>query len=314
MNVKYKAFISKRKFGVEFELSNNLSTITLKNAISNASSRNVYTNNHWAQTENNNDYWHIKRDSTCGPEGKTTNSSLYGYEVASYVGKGAKDILHMGKIATTLKIAGAKINNNCGFHIHASVADLESQRQTGVIMSYWVKIEDTMFQSCPSHRRKNKYCRSLRRKVPVAAKLEPVEFWKKIRPTNLDTHENNDKKVSINMVGHTAALRGNCDVKNTLELRLPEASLERKDVINWLRLYLNFIESTKNAEAPLNRRITGVEGTLQILGLQGVQNLFILSDGLYETKVWFLNRIIKYSNKSKLVAEAKKIIRNISML
>lgn len=314
METKYKAFTSKRKFGVEFELSNNLDLSELHTVLTKASpDKSVYQHNSWAQTDNNNEYWHIKRDSTCGPEGKTKKIEKYGFEVASYVGKGVKDILHMGKVAEAMKKNGAKINKHCGIHIHAS-ADGLTPDQVGTIMAYWVKIERTMFQQCPPSRRRNKYCRSLRRRVPVRSKLTPIQFWEKIRPENLNTHENNDKKVSVNTVGFTASQQGCYGVKNTLELRMPEASLEKTDVVNWIRLYLNFIETTKKAEMPLSRQVANVKDTLQILGLEGVQNFFILSSGLYETKLWFLNRIIQHSTMPALVKEAKKIVENISRL
>lgn len=312
METKYKAFMSKRRFGVEFELSNDLDISSLYSTVVKASpDREVYQHDSWAQTADGNEYWHIKRDSTCGPDGKTKQIEKYGYEVASYVGRGVKDILHIGKVATALKKSGAVINKHCGIHVHANAKNLTPD-QIGVIMAYWVKIERTMFQSCPPSRRRNKYCRSLRRRVPVKSKLTPIQFWEKIRPNNLQTHENNDKKVSINTVGYAGAQQGAYGVKNTIELRMPEASLERMDVINWVRLYLHFIESTKTAKMPLSRQVAGVKDTLQILGLEGVQNFFILSRGLYETKVWFLNRIIRYSTMDKLVNEAKKILKKVS--
>ena len=314
METKYKAFTSKRKFGVEFEISNNLDLNTLHKTVLEVSpDKLVYTHNAWAQTDNNNAYWHIKRDSTCGPDGKTKKIEKYGYEVASYVGSGVKDILHMGKVAEYMMKSGAVTNEHCGTHIHASADGLDAA-QVGTIMAYWVKIERTMFQSCPLNRRKNKYCRSLRSRVPVRKKLSPLGFWQEIKPENVGTHENNDKKVSVNTVGFTASQQGAYGVKNTLELRMPEASLEKKDVVNWVRLYLNFIETTKNAEMPLSRQVGGVKDTLQILGLQGVQNMFILSTGLYQTKLWFLNRIIKYSDMPKLVNEATKMLNKVSRL
>jgi len=310
MKNKYKAFSSKRQFGVEFELSNNLHTAELTKILTAASpDRQVVGHECWAQTENGNNYWHIKRDSTCGPEGKTKDIEKYGYEVASYVGKGIKDVLHMGKVANKLKKSGAVINDHCGIHIHVS-ADNLTPEQIGVIMAYWVKVERTMFESCPKIRRKNKYCRPLRRKVPVNLKLTPMEFWDQIKPENLSVHENEDKKVSINTVGFASSQQKFHGGKNTLELRMPEATLDRKDVVNWIRMYLNFIHATEKAEMPLSRRVAGVKDTLQILGLHGVQNFFVLSKGLHNTKMWFLNRIVRYSDNARLVKEAKKLIKD----
>lgn len=313
MGVKYKSFTSKRKFGVEFELSNDLNLVALSKAVEKISSKSVYKDDCWAATCNDNNFWHIKRDSTCGPEGKTKNISKYGYEIASYVGKGINDILHIGDVADSLRKSGAVINDNCGMHIHAS-GDNISLEQIGIVMAYWLKIERIIFQSCPSHRRKNKYCRTLKGKVLSSHNLTSIEFWEKIKPQNLAVHENNDKKVSLNSVGYAAAISGHYNVKNTLELRVPEASLEKEDVINWVKLYLNFIETVLCAKMPMSSCAVGVKQTLQILGLEGVQNFFILSKGLFKTKIWFLNRIIKYSNLKGLVNEAKYILKDISTL
>src|SRR5690606_17579711 len=96
--------------------------------------RVIYNNETWASTGNGNDFWHIKRDSTCGPEGKTTSLDKYGYEIASYVGRGAKDLLLISKVVPELKKAGAVINNHCGLHIHADCSDLKLE-QASVVMA-----------------------------------------------------------------------------------------------------------------------------------------------------------------------------------
>ena len=70
MQIKHKSFGSRRKFGIEFELSNNLNLTALHNVISEVSpDKEIHRSDNWADTQNGNPFWHIKRDSTCGPDG-----------------------------------------------------------------------------------------------------------------------------------------------------------------------------------------------------------------------------------------------------
>jgi len=306
--VKCKRFNYKRNFGIEIELSNNLDLQALNDIVQQASpERPIYKNSSWANTGPDNHYWHIKRDSTCGPKGKTTVLSDYGYEIASYVGKGIKDAKQMATVVDLLKTNGAKINKHCGIHIHASSMDL-NRTQVATILANWVKIENTMFQSCPAHRRRNKYCSSISKKISVKKGLTLSNFWEQVKPKQLSVHGNSDKKVTINTVGFVAFNEGRSGAKNTIELRMPEASLEKDDIINWIRIYVHFIENAKKLKMPENLRVVGVADTLEILGLHSHDNLYTLSTGLQKTRNWFLHRIVENSSSSLRIREAKKML------
>lgn len=110
--VIYKDFPQKRRFGVELEVSNNLTKSDIGKAITEF--EGIYGLNKavkmtsglegWAQTECN-DYWHVKFDRTCGPFGKSID---HGWEVASYIGEGSADIRHIARAARFLKNFGRK--------------------------------------------------------------------------------------------------------------------------------------------------------------------------------------------------------------
>ena len=78
----YQEFPEKRRFGVEIEVSNNISKKDLGNVIEEYET--IYLSplkkrkravkvttgvEGWAQTKKNT-YWHVKFDRTCGPRGK----------------------------------------------------------------------------------------------------------------------------------------------------------------------------------------------------------------------------------------------------
>src|SRR4051812_35771950 len=115
--VFYKEFPS-RRFGLELELTNNMPKKEVGKAL--ASFEAIYGRNKvvnvtdgelgWSDTCNNN-YWHVKYDSTCGPLGKGKD---YGWEVASFIGSGHLDVDNVARASRFLGSYGCTTNRNCG--------------------------------------------------------------------------------------------------------------------------------------------------------------------------------------------------------
>ena len=83
MEIKLQQFSTSRQYGVELEVSNNLSLSELVKAVQSCGTKQpVYSVGSWASTDAGTGGWQVKMDSTCGPKGKTKDKSLYGYEVA----------------------------------------------------------------------------------------------------------------------------------------------------------------------------------------------------------------------------------------
>jgi len=317
MELKLKSFSTTRNYGVEMEVSNNLSLESLANAVkSSGTKKGVRADNGWASSDTGLGTWHIKTDSTCGPKGKTTRRELYGYEVASYVTSGMRGLTEIGNVATALKSRGAEINQYCGFHVHADARDMEI-KDVGTIMAHWLKVESVLFQACPSSRRNNRYCKSLLHKKfkdkPLDKKYTPKEIWDIGRPKNMNVHDNPEKKYSLNSVGFAAGVEGYYAGKQTLENRMLEGTLDKIDIKNWTRLHVHFISTAKNRPMPSDIKPANVYQTLQYLGLAGMgTEFYILSDGLLQTKIWFLNRLAKFSNRPSIRKEARKILAYIT--
>src|SRR4051794_28851539 len=106
MHLTYRSLTSSRRFGVELEVSNNRSKAFLaavlsrfENTRGTLRSVNKTTGKEgWAQTIQN-DYWHVKYDSTCGPLGKGLDG---GWEIASFIGFGPQHIKQIAQAAQHL--------------------------------------------------------------------------------------------------------------------------------------------------------------------------------------------------------------------
>ncbi len=305
-NLIYRETPQKRKFGVELEVlstktvtKRQLSRMVAAAQILYGKTRPIHVsagvNRGWEESKSN-DYWHVKYDSSCG------------WEVASFVAKGDEDIDHIAAVAETLGAFGAEVDENCGFHIHVDISDF-SERQVACLLGKWIKIEALlMFCCCDPSRFDNHYCARLGEiawlKYMISnlhqpsssldfrdLAFEPIKFWKEMRPTNLSPHDNYDKKRALNTVGYVAYLENYDKRRPTIELRMPECRLNARYVANWIRLFLNFVETAKNSPEPPHLRYASLMDSLYHLGLQDSPFL-ILDEKLLGTKIWLLEKVI----------------------
>jgi hypothetical protein len=339
MFIDYKKFETNRCFGVELEVSsvkiNKTCRSTLKNAwtdkegvghpkIQKEDLRNIIQTvsdkdiriTDWAQTSNNS-YWHVKYDSTCGPLGK--NKDQGGWEVASFKAKGIRDLQHIGKVADALNSAGVEVNNNCGFHIHVDASDF-LPKHVAVTVARWLKIEPWICRMLPPHRRKNKYCKLLNKyfKHLLSVPYDAEDFWQVIKPSNLDIHENPQKKVALNLVNYISALYNEqhvwCDAtqnRKTIELRLPEGTLQQEEIIHWVMLFLLFVDISKKHPMPNNFKEATLDEFMACVGLEEGEGCVLARD-LFDLKKWIFHRMIKWGGKKYgIIADKNLQLMNI---
>lgn len=313
-----------RRFGVELELSANLSKRTIGDFIKSYERWSKVGKavkitpgiEGWCQSVQN-DYWHVKFDRTCGVIGKHAD---HGWEIASYIGSGHIDIHHIAKLADFLRVGGAQTNANCGLHIHVEVNDFDAE-QMGVLLGRWLKVEQILIDICQSQRKNNAYCLPLRRTYDFMSEMtgiaeSGVDLWEKIRPRDLSIHNNVEKRVTLNTVGFATALYDSLYTRNTVELRLPECRLEGDHILNWNRLIVNFVETSSLAEtlpddlSPSN----SLAEILMYLGLGIANDFLILDRELYDTKVWFLQKIIDCHWDSSIIEQARELLNFVTLL
>lgn len=321
MHVHFKEFNSVRNFGVELEVSANKTRELIKEVINSHDPTRPVTvtsglgPSGWAETHSN-DFWHVKYDSTCGPLGRGED---YGWEIASYIASGSRDILNISSLADRLAQAGLETNKNCGLHIHAEVKDFDDSCM-GALLARWIKIERWLYAACDISRSGNKYCRSLRVRKEERGSLYsaeyPRDFWSSMKPMNFSTHGNAEKKYSLNTVGFAIGQMEPNYNRTTIELRMPECVLDGEHIKNWIFLFLNFVETCSNAvfSPQTSKECENVIEALSFLGIGRSPNgaVQILDNDLYETKVWFLNNLIKKSKSKSIKKDAKEHIEFIT--
>jgi hypothetical protein len=322
-NLLYKDITSFRKFGVELEVSNNISKKKLKEVLEEYESdyslkkKKVIATlgkEGWAQTRKNN-YWHIKFDRTCGDQGKFID---HGWEIASYIGQGINDIFHIARLARFLKNRGVYVNKNCGLHIHVDVSDF-NVKNMGILLSRWLKIEDHLFSIVGPSRRYSPYCVPLRNKIDenkIFYNEHIPEFvWEFLKPKNLKIHNNPYKKVSLNTVGFAVYEINKTYDRSTVELRLPECLLNEIHVRNWIKIILNFVDTCrKEYFGPENlNSCNNIKEILYYLGLLENDEFLILSPDLLASKLWFLEKIAHSGTaKISIKKQAKKYFNYIT--
>jgi hypothetical protein len=319
MQVTYRELPSSRRFGVELEVSNNWDKQYLGGVLADyeKGKREVRITpgiKGWAESRGNK-YWHVKYDSTCGHKGKGKDS---GWEVASYIGKGIADVSSIAGAAQALGDEGVTVTRNCGLHVHVDAADL-TRVDMGGLLANWIKAEKYLLYLCHPSRHENKYCRTLTsryNKLPISyMHSRPGDFWLQMAPGQLQTHNNPEKKYTLNTVGYALGSILDYYDRKTVELRLPECRLEKKHVKNWVQLMLHFVDFCKNRSAPSDLMpANSVANFLQIMGLHSVPGDFpLLERRLWNTKVWLLQKLANSATATRQVrAEALEMLAFIS--
>ena len=281
--IDYRQFKSQRRFGVELETGGEISKVKVRNILKKISSHGSFSTKY--QLSNSSPCWHIKDDATCGKLGR---NGPKGVEIASFVGKGLGDINHISDVAQGLAEGGCKVNNNCGLHIHAEAVDI-SLEQLGIIMAYWIKLEDVIRSSMPVSRWFNTYCaetlnrsrfaRVISENKNMAFSSEFMMFA--LQPNDLSFYENEDRRVNLNLVNYFRAINYKSENRKTLELRWPEGTLSKRDVKNWVVLFLNFIDTCKDLKMPKNLYSATVPEALEYLGSSSMASVNSLSASVY---------------------------------
>lgn len=321
-NFEFQKFKSKRRFGVELEVGCTVTKRRIKKEIESLSSLECNISSYALSGDNK--YWHVKDDASCGPEGR---KGPKGVEIASFVGKGIKDLNHIKAIAEGLQKLGCEVNPNCGFHIHAEAVDL-SPLQVGTLFYYWLKLEGILSLALPTHRVENPYCRNLNQTNNFILFKDILKhcnhaflFWEILKPKDLRYYENDSRRVNFNVVNYARADHHGSNHRKTLELRWPEGTLDGDDIKNWVVLFLGFIDNcsrfkidTKNIKPYRelsdflycfglhHRTINGPDNALN--------NTFRIYDKhLHEAKIWLLKRIVKFGSQ-RIIDLDRTILQN----
>jgi len=233
-----------------------------------------------------NECWVVKPDSSCG------------MEVVTPPMKGWKGLLEVCKVVEGLaREKQVKADGRCSVHVHIEVADL-SNEQLATVLAYWIKCEPVFLDAMPRQRKRNRYCQSLglNSRFDTANHLSPERLIEELGDV---------KYYSLNTNQMMRAKR-NGGKRPTIECRIGEAEgcTDAFMIKNWTRLLIHFIEMTKGLPypEPYEKGKDPVKNGLvwldpqQVFGLLGFgidPATHELSNGLRQTRDWFLARLVK---------------------
>jgi hypothetical protein len=315
-SVHYLSFSGRRNFGIEMEVGNEIPISCLREIISLNSFVPVKTSFYRASL--NNFFWEVKHDGSCGKNVDKFGINEGGFEVSSYKASSIKDLIHICNIGRKLKRAGCQVNCNCGLHVHVDTADF-SLEQMGILIAYWLCIENNLMQAVPNIRKNNKFCNQLSKLRPklVETNLDPMKIWNHYKPISSKLHDNFDRRCNMNLVNYYRSLQLKNFKRPTVEFRFPEGSLVASTIKNWTRIFVNFINNVKNKKLEFSQIKTfDLRKTLEVLGLSGTSHDFaILSPGLHESKKWLLRRIVRYATypHQDLILQAKVLLAEMEI-
>ena len=313
MQVKYKKFDSARNYGVELEVGNEIPRSIISHIIKSTTQMKVAIANYTQSV--NNAHWVVKTDASCGKKIKINGMNEGGYEIASFVASGINDAEKIANVAAELKKHKVRSNANCGYHIHINVSDFQED-QMGILIAYWLLIEDVLFEAVPFRRTINKYCKKFKIK-----KMSPHynayslntgrKIWDFFRPKVLNIRNPVEKRYSLNLLNYFVATRTKFKRK-TIEFRFPEGTLCKDTIKNFILLFINFVDHVKTLPVPKTRSSSSVADVLSYLGLAGKNQLYLLNNDLMKVKVWLLKRIIRHGKNNNHKNQARNILARIS--
>jgi hypothetical protein len=313
--VKYLSFKTKRRFGVEIEVTAHTEKAKIGGFIEAVDPNHKVKISEHNDKDYGNNHWNVKRDGSCKDK-----DFQFGYEVASFVGSGIEDISLVQKVATRLQQEGVKVNDNCSVHVHAEVADF-SKAQLAKLVALWMKVEPVVLQMVPKRRHTSKYCVPLR-EFHKAMKLDTLkykagDFWHCVLPQYYDDKH---RRVAFNICNICAALHYNYyggepkqKKRKTVELRLPEGTMDPRHIANWIKFFVRFVNLARLKKSPEDLKALSLTESMRVFGLGGTDEApVILSRGLWSLKVWMLERIMEFGTDKEMVKEAHEFLNYIS--
>jgi hypothetical protein len=251
----------------------------------------------------NNDRWVVKPDASCG------------MEIVSPPQKGWKGLKECISVVEALaNDPKVKVDHRCSMHVHVDATDL-NESDVASIVAWWIKCEAVFLDAMPLDRKRNRYCQAMGFNSMFQHNGAYSDRELIVRAGDL-------KYYSMNTHNWVKGSR------KTIEFR-PIEGAGCKDpylIKNWVRLLIHFCETAIKVGRPENWRepnnqeeaktITPWTGLCwldpeQVISFLGFNNKpvllphqkceleFTLSNGLQQTRNWFMSRLLKHMSRHK---------------
>lgn len=259
-----------RKFGIEYEFSNNSSRLSDMSIIVRETTGQDAEVRRYEHTSDNYHTWVCKTDSSCGTE------------LVSPILNGPSKLKIAAEVLPALQNNNFLFNDRCGQHVHIEISDF-TEKQAGIIAAYWMKIERFILNGTPSHRRGNQYCALL------TQDNHDIEVNRTYTPEN----------VLNNMAhGRRAINFQNRNNRGTVEFRFGEMTFDPEVIKNRVRFLVWFVEMCKILPPPINLNWLTPKQTLHILNLWEDPKSTIkyhYSPAIQSMRKWLLSRFVEFA-------------------
>ena len=206
-----------RTFGIEIEFKSNRSAVEIADALTAAGIATHYEGyNHITRAT-----WKIVSDASVRGGWELVSPPMR-FEDASFA--------QIEIVSRVLIGLGARIDRECGLHVHHHAADL-APSQIGKIVALYAKHEAQIDAMMPASRRANGYCKSLdvKRNLP-----ETVASMVKCKTVHDLEGLFNDRYYKVNVY----SLRRH----STIEFRQHSGTVEAAKIINWVKITRALLE------------------------------------------------------------------------
>jgi hypothetical protein len=178
--------------------------------------------------------WKIVTDGSLG-------NYQRGAEIVSPILSGEEGIEALAKVCRALTDMGAKVNKNCGFHVHIGMRGESLDTWKNVIRAY-AAFETQIDNLMPTSRRANNncYCRSIAR-IDHAALERATDLSGVDRAVDLrGAYDRRYAKVNLQSYYR----------HGTIEFRQHSGTVDADKATNWVRFLLAMVEAARKGKKP----------------------------------------------------------------
>lgn len=149
-----------------------------------------------------------------------------GFEMSSPILKGKKGLTEVDTIVKTLNQFGCSINSRCGLHVHVDAKDLSEDEKLAVVARY-----NNLHDKIKKFVKRDRWTRSAR-----LGEYSINRLVHDLIETQVVVDEDYDGRT-----GGALSISGKYP---TLEFRQHEGSLNSKEIQNWIKFCVNFVEQS----------------------------------------------------------------------
>ena len=187
--------------------------------------------NHVART-----WWKTVEDGSCSSE------------AVSPILSGEEGLTEVRAVARALSSGGARINHDCGLHVHVDARDLSVKDIKNVVERYHA-FESTIDTFMPRSRRgdSNEYC------LPMSTTVDNSQY-DDITNFNDISSFYFERQVKVNILSYQR--------HKSIEFRHHSGTLNGDKIVNWIKFCVNFVEQSREENMYTESTVTSTVPTV----------------------------------------------------